>query len=241
MKMTVSLHPLKRKTRKALCPSRSVESFVFASDFGYSLHVCWCLFTLCVLFQIQEQTVLEIDCRMAQMTAVTLGKLTLTTTHLYFDAKEVRTPDKKVINPQNPKFEKIAKDRKWSLNELMAVHFRRYQLRRNGLEFFFKNRSNFFFHFKNEDERNQVYSKLLEQRPRYLTTPYARGGPPSVMLKKSGITEDWIRRKISNFEYLMYLNTIAGRTYNDPTQYPVFPWVIADYESKELDLDNPEK
>ena len=34
------------------------------------------------------------------------------------------------------------------------------------------------------------------------------------------------------------LNTIAGRTYNDLSQYPIFPWVIADYESQELDLNN---
>jgi len=35
------------------------------------------------------------------------------------------------------------------------------------------------------------------------------------------------------------LNTIAGRTYNDLNQYPIFPWVIADYTSTELDLRNP--
>ena len=30
----------------------------------------------------------------------------------------------------------------------------------------------------------------------------------------------------------MHLNTIAGRTYNDLMQYPVFPWVLADYHSE---------
>jgi len=30
----------------------------------------------------------------------------------------------------------------------------------------------------------------------------------------------------------MHLNTLAGRTYNDLMQYPVFPWIIADYESE---------
>lgn len=39
----------------------------------------------------------------------------------------------------------------------------------------------------------------------------------------------------------MWLNTIAGRTYNDLTQYPVFPWIIADYDSDQLDLDDPKK
>ena len=32
---------------------------------------------------------------------------------------------------------------------------------------------------------------------------------------------------------------MAGRTFNDLTQYPVFPWVLADYTSEELDLTNP--
>ncbi|MBZ3885028.1 WD repeat- and FYVE domain-containing protein 4 [Sciurus carolinensis] len=47
------------------------------------------------------------------------------------------------------------------------------------------------------------------------------------------------KRDISNFEYLMYLNTLAGRTYNDYMQYPVFPWVLADYTSEVLNLTNP--
>ena len=34
----------------------------------------------------------------------------------------------------------------------------------------------------------------------------------------------------------MHLNTMSGRSYNDITQYPVFPWVISDYTSSELDF-----
>lgn len=37
----------------------------------------------------------------------------------------------------------------------------------------------------------------------------------------------------------MHLNTLAGRGYSDLTQYPVFPWVLADYESENLDLSDP--
>ncbi len=35
------------------------------------------------------------------------------------------------------------------------------------------------------------------------------------------LLQRWVCREISNFEYLMQLNTIAGRTYNDLSQYPV--------------------
>ncbi|SCU99529.1 LAME_0G03532g1_1 [Lachancea meyersii CBS 8951] len=50
----------------------------------------------------------------------------------------------------------------------------------------------------------------------------------------------WQSGQISNFYYLTVLNTLAGRTFNDITQYPVFPWVIADYHSEELDFRNPQ-
>jgi hypothetical protein len=58
-------------------------------------------------------------------------------------------------------------------------------------------------------------------------------------LKKS-ITQRWVEGLISNFEYLMIINTLAGRSFNDLTQYPVFPHIIADYTSSVLDLSNPD-
>lgn len=45
--------------------------------------------------------------------------------------------------------------------------------------------------------------------------------------------------QVSNFDYLMYLNREAGRSFNDLTQYPIFPWVLQDYTSSRLDLDDP--
>lgn len=37
----------------------------------------------------------------------------------------------------------------------------------------------------------------------------------------------------------MRLNSKAGRTYNDLMQYPVFPFILADYTSLILDLTEP--
>nr|XP_029504947.1 neurobeachin-like [Oncorhynchus nerka] len=62
---------------------------------------------------------------------------------------------------------------------------------------------------------------------------------PRQLFKSSNMTQRWQRREISNFEYLMFLNTVAGRTYNDLNQYAVFPWVLTNYESEELDLTLP--
>ena len=52
----------------------------------------------------------------------------------------------------------------------------------------------------------------------------------------SDVLEMWREGTISNWEYLTQLNKMAGRSYNDLMQYPVFPFVLADYTSAKLDL-----
>ena len=52
------------------------------------------------------------------------------------------------------------------------------------------------------------------------------------------LQDRWLSGKITNFEYLMQLNNHSGRTYNDLMQYPVFPFVLKDYQSPVLDLND---
>ena len=46
----------------------------------------------------------------------------------------------------------------------------------------------------------------------------------------------WRLGLTTNFEYLTELNKMAGRTFNDLMQYPVFPFVLRDFTSETLDL-----
>ena len=53
--------------------------------------------------------------------------------------------------------------------------------------------------------------------------------------------EKWSIGLISNYDYLMLLNTLSGRTYNDLSQYPIFPWILKDYTSSDgINLNNDE-
>ena len=52
------------------------------------------------------------------------------------------------------------------------------------------------------------------------------------------IVSRWIDGRVSNYQYLMYLNIKAGRSRSDLSQYFIFPWIIQDYTSKVLDLNN---
>jgi hypothetical protein len=81
--------------------------------------------------------------------------------------------------------------------------------------------------------------------PRHLE-PHLGDRPRQILQKlrihqnpNHSVTRAWVQREISNFEYLSYLNFIAGRTYSDLAQYPVFPWVVRNYTSPRLDLRDP--
>ncbi|KAL0985478.1 hypothetical protein UPYG_G00157390 [Umbra pygmaea] len=175
----------------------------------------------------KEKLVLSEDCELITIVAVVPGRLEVTTHHLYFyDASSEKEETE----------EGIGFDFKRPVSQLREVHLRRYNLRRSALELFFIDQSHYFINFKKK-VRNKVYSRILGLRPPNLF--YFGSRSPQELLKASGLTQRWVCREISNFEYLMQLNTISGRTYNDLSQYPVFPWVLCDYTSSTLDLENP--
>ncbi|KAK9524056.1 hypothetical protein VZT92_017923 [Zoarces viviparus] len=171
----------------------------------------------------KEKLVLWEDCELVTVVDVVPGRLELTTQHIYF------------YDSSQEKEEGVGHDFKWPLSQIREVHLRRYNLRRSALEIFLIDQTTYFLNFKKE-VRNKVYSRMLLLL-RSLSLYGTRS--PQEVLKASGLTQKWVNREISNFDYLMQLNTIAGRTYNNLAQYPVFPWILADYTSEELDLSDP--
>lgn len=129
----------------------------------------------------------------------------------------------------------------WNCSEISCALRRYYQLRNVAVELFFTNRTTVFINFI---EKN-IAARFIDVLSRRVRPPYLSLYLPAQLFPKlsvsslSSLTQLWIGHEISNFEYLMCLNTIAGRTYNDLGQYPIFPWILADYKSKELDLCNP--
>jgi len=123
----------------------------------------------------------------------------------------------------------------WTHFAIRQVLPRRYLLRETGLEIFVQNLRNHFFCFTSKKERNTVYGLLCQHSKNNL--PYVIS--PKRLLHQKKLAERWRRWEISNFDYIMHLNTLAGRSYNDLTQYPVFPWILVDYTSKTIDLKDP--
>ena len=81
----------------------------------------------------------------------------------------------------------------------------------------------------------------LERRDQLLTSLCQRLGFSTTLSLQARFSESdipalWRGGQLSNLEYLLWLNKAAGRSFNDLNQYPVMPWVIADYTSESFDL-----
>ncbi|KAG5684962.1 hypothetical protein PVAND_014167 [Polypedilum vanderplanki] len=169
------------------------------------------------------------------------GTMSITATEMYFEVDE-----------ENEEFQKIDSEvlkycdhlhGKWYFSEIRAIFSRRYLLQNVALEIFLASRTSILFAFPDQ----HTVKKVIKALPRVgvgikYGIPQTRRASmmsPRQLMRNSNMTQKWQRREISNFEYLMFLNTIAGRTYNDLNQYPVFPWVLTNYESRELDLSQP--
>ncbi|KAJ4828594.1 hypothetical protein Tsubulata_004948 [Turnera subulata] len=87
--------------------------------------------------------------------------------------------------------------------------------------------------------KSSKYLQMLDSTISGSTKQESNEGGRLFKIMAKSFSKRWQNGEISNFQYLMHLNTLAGRGYSDITQYPVFPWVLADYESENLDLSDP--
>ncbi|XP_037621284.1 lipopolysaccharide-responsive and beige-like anchor protein isoform X8 [Sebastes umbrosus] len=172
---------------------------------------------------------------------VVRGTLSITASELYFEVDEDE-PGFKAIDPKILAYTEGLHG-KWLFTEIRAVFSRRYLLQNTALEIFMANRTAVMFNFPDA----ATVKKVVHSLPRVgvgtnFGLPQTRRislATPKQLFKAANMTQRWQRREISNFDYLIFLNTVSGRTYNDLNQYPVFPWVITNYDSEELDLTLP--
>lgn len=128
--------------------------------------------------------------------------------------------------------------RKIPLDEIYTVFKRRHQLKYTALRVTDTAGYSLLFSCETEAKCEEALQRLFEadlpaslfqhvvglknlQLLRGLSHTYNR----LMALFLSSATSKWLKGEISNFDYLMHVNIAAGRSYQDLTQYPVFPWV----------------
>lgn len=172
-------------------------------------------------FELGEQTISDFPVDEINHLVVNPGRLLLTNCAVYFQSYNNIYPHPVKRIP---------------LKHIKSVIRRRFLLRQVGLEITWcpprRTRGDedelIYVSFKFDCDRDQFYNSVVHQ-PDF-----------NVVVKEpESMTLQWQNGVISNYDYLLYLNSLADRSFYDLTQYPVFPWIISDYTSQELDLQDP--
>jgi Beige/BEACH domain/PH domain associated with Beige/BEACH len=117
----------------------------------------------------------------------------------------------------------------WLQTNVQATARRYHGLKDCALEIYWKDQTSVLLAFQRKHEREQVLRLLPSSNiPCHTDRDFVVQA-----------SQAWQKGDISNYDYLLVLNSAAGRTFHDLSRYPVFPWVIADYESSKLDLSKP--
>ena len=134
-----------------------------------------------------------------------------------------------------------------SYKSIEFMFIRNYFYQETGIEIYTYQKKSYFLNFKSNQELMKFINDIIQHEK--FRTVKCNGYKGKKLLgycklfnvyskKKSiypgYIIDDWQNNNISSFEYLMWLNILAGRSFNDLTQYPVFPWIITNYECEEL-------
>ena len=138
------------------------------------------------------------------------------------------------------------------LKSIDFIFKRSYYFKKSVLEIFTINKKSYFFRF--EENKMKVvfdnirhymksdiedisieYTKYEEKIGFYNKNKILENGislPNNIKnMNLKNLYEKWIKWEISTLKLLMILNFYANRSYNDINQYPVFPWIITNYES----------
>ena len=146
-----------------------------------------------------------------------------------------------VFHPKDKDIYKIS----INYNEIKWIFRRRYYYKNSALEIFTTTNKTFYFNFKFEDEREIVIKEILKKLkdpakiiddikdPKdifenvigYENVSVTLNSKKSVKrIKVSQKIDLWKQWKITNYEFLMWMNIYGNRR-----QYPVFPWILNDY------------
>ena len=113
-----------------------------------------------------------------------------------------------------------------ALINVLRVARRRYQLQHTAIEFVFKGSGgSALYRFQSARDCELVW--------RHLSAQHA-----DERREWEKVCAAWQAGAISNYHYLMFLNGMGDRSENDLSQYPVMPWVLADYASETINLDD---
>ena len=144
--------------------------------------------------------------------------------------------------------DKISLEISYKLIKYFFIRYYYYQ--ETGLEIYTTNNKNYYFTFKNNTDLYRVKAELLKignfreikcddfKGKKVLGYEQITNNSKKKNYHVIDKMKEWRKYEISTLEYLMWINIYGGRSFNDLTQYPIFPWIITDYISDELNIND---
>ena len=105
----------------------------------------------------------------------------------------------------------------------------------NSVEIYTSARKSYLFTFPQETSHAFISNLTRAKMNRRV---FVQKRSPASEFQQQKFTEQWLNYSISTYEYVMLLNMFSGRSFHNAAAYPVFPWILTDYQSKYFD---PEK
>ena len=97
-----------------------------------------------------------------------------------------------------------------------------------GFEIYVKNGKSYLFNFLTTKEYDSFMKNfILKTKLKNLIRK------KDFLSEKSIFYEEWTKGLIPNYDYILLVNRYSSRSFNDPTQYYIFPWILNDYRSLE--------
>ena len=173
------------------------------------------------------------ECEMIKIKGSFYGKLEIDCNFLAFYSDGSIKPKTESYMGSAPDFTKESKvfNYIWHVSEISEVFARRYIHRPTGLEIFLKSGKSYYFNLFSSHQCKDLLQQMEVWKPTGVAVYSAISEKDLQSFALS-----WKKGQISNFEYLTLLNKYGNRSYNDLSQYPVFPWVLSQFDSEELDL-----
>ena len=87
---------------------------------------------------------------------------------------------------------------------------------------------------KGNENRDRAATGIMKRAPEQTVKQWPKNSKQFLQEQLTSLTIGWVKGRVSNFDYLLSLNCLAGRSFNDLCQYPVMPWVLSNYTSMEV-------
>ena len=108
---------------------------------------------------------------------------------------------------------------------------------KNDNMIFIRDFSNLFQENSSKNKKNHFLENIFKIKKQKKSKLYIGSiFDEKLMLEKS--YDHWTLGHITTYSYLMILNTLSGRTFNDLAQYPIYPWILINLSSDDLDFNN---